>query len=143
GAERGKHPVRKRPGERDRTHSKRRPKARLVERHRLPVTESGKDYQEGAERVEVGHRIEAQPAHEARGVVAEARRRIRVHELVDGDAEEDRDDESDERDGVLRGPLDGSQEPAGEPPVEQQETTDEEERDDLSDSGSENSWGDL
>src|SRR5205823_4379393 len=40
-----------------------------------------------------------------------------------------------ERDGVLRGPLDGRDQPAGEPPVEQQQKADEEERVDPSGSG--------
>jgi hypothetical protein len=51
---------------------------------------------------------------------------------VDGDAEEDRDDEPDECDGVLRRTLDRRDKATGDEPVEEQEKADEEERVDRS-----------
>jgi len=127
-ADEGQHEVRERAGERDRAHAERRPEARLVEGHRFPVAEPRENDQQRPERIEVRHRVQAQSAEQARGVVAEARRRVRVHEFVDGDPKEDRDHESDERDGVLRGSLDRRDEPTRDPPVQEEKKSDEEQR---------------
>jgi hypothetical protein len=76
----------------------------------------------------VGHRIQAEAAHQSRGVVAEPVGGVRVHEFVDGDPKDDRDDEADERHRIIRGPLDRRDQAAGEPRVRQQEQADDEER---------------
>jgi hypothetical protein len=55
-------------------------------------------------------------------------RRVGVHELVDGDAKNDRDDERDERDRVARGVLDGALEAAGQEVQDEQDEGDEKHR---------------
>ena len=65
------------------------------------------------------HRIQAHPTHEPGGVIAQPVRDIRMHELMDRDAEEDGDHETKEECWLLRGALDRRDQPAGQPGVSQ------------------------
>src|SRR5439155_26711939 len=80
---------------------------------------------ERAEDDEARHGVEAHQAYQTSGVVAEAVCGVRVHELVDRDAEDDRHDETNEADGVVRRVADRRRQSAGEE-CEEQEDEDEE-----------------
>src|SRR2546423_14099114 len=74
------------------------------------------------------HRVEAEPAHEPCGVVAQSRRGVGMHEFVNGDPENDRDDECDEPDRIVRGPLHRGDEPAAKERIEEEDKADDEKR---------------
>ncbi len=130
-AETGDREVCERSGERDRgPRGAATLKPRFVDGYRLPVAEPGEDEEERAKGVEMRQWIEAHPAQQAAGVVAEAMRGEGVHELVDGDPEDDRDDESHEQHDVLFGgipdqPQDGSGERAVQEGEKQQDEDEE------------------
>jgi len=116
---RSENEVRERARERDGAHAYCRAKARLVERDGLPITEAGENDEQRSERIEMRHRVQAHPAHEPGGVVAQPVRGVRVHELVDGDAQKDGDDEAHEPDRILSRPLDRRDQAAAQPGVRQ------------------------
>ena len=108
--DRPQHDVRKRPRKRDQSHaavaakSSGGTKSKIIHRNRLAPGDSRKtkrdqDEQHGADRVEVHSRVEADAAQHPRRVVAEHPGGPGVHELVNGDGDDEGHDDRDKLSG--------------------------------------------
>src|SRR4051812_7505363 len=73
-------------------------------------------------------RVQAETPEQSCGVVAQTMSAVRVHELVHGDPEDDRDHERDEADRIVSGALHRQDEPTAQPAVQEKEESEDEQR---------------